>query len=110
MRRGFTASLRAELLHEDSGICLSIVELPAVNTPQFDWARVHLSHTPRPMGTPVEPEVVADAVFRAAEGSWREYWLGLPTWLTTSEIWRFPAISTDIWRIKPCAGNRLASR
>jgi NAD(P)-dependent dehydrogenase (short-subunit alcohol dehydrogenase family) len=40
--RGFTASLRIELLHEGSAIRVSIVELPAVNTPQFDWARVHL--------------------------------------------------------------------
>jgi NAD(P)-dependent dehydrogenase (short-subunit alcohol dehydrogenase family) len=80
--RGFTDSLRAELIHERSGIRISIVELPAVNTPQFDWARVHLQRTPRPMGRPIEPEVVADAVFRVASGSWREYWLGLPTILT----------------------------
>jgi NAD(P)-dependent dehydrogenase (short-subunit alcohol dehydrogenase family) len=80
--RGFTDSLRAELLHEGSDIRLSIVELPAVNTPQFDWARAHLSHTPRPMGRPIEPEVVADAVFRVARGRWREYWLGAPTLLT----------------------------
>ncbi len=80
--RGFTDSLRAELMHERSAIRISIVELPAVNTPQFDWARVHLPRTPRPMGRPVEPEVVADAVFRAAQGSWREYWLGLPTIFT----------------------------
>ncbi len=77
--RGFTDSLRAELIAERSPIRVSIVELPAVNTPQFDWARVHISHTPRPMGRPVQPEVVADAVFRAARGGWREYWLGLPT-------------------------------
>ena len=77
--RGFTDSLRAELIAEGSRIKVSIVELPAVNTPQFDWARVHLSRTPRPMGTPVEPEVVADAVFRASRSGWREYWLGLPT-------------------------------
>lgn len=80
--RGFTASLRTELLHEGSAIRVSIVELPAVNTPQFDWARVHLDHNPRPMGVPVEPEAVAEAVFRAAQGSWGEYWVGLPTWLT----------------------------
>jgi len=80
--RGFTDSLRAELIHERSDIRISIVELPAVNTPQFDWARVHLPKTPRPMGPPVEPEVVADAVFRVASGSWREYWLGLPTIVT----------------------------
>ena len=77
--RGFTDSLRAELLAEGSGVTISIVELPAVNTPQFDWARAHLQRTPRPMGRPVQPEVVADAVYRAAAGGWREYWLGLPT-------------------------------
>jgi len=80
--RGFTNSLRTELLHEKSGITVSIIELPAVNTPQFDWARAHIPHTPRPMGNPVEPEVVADAVFRVAQGSSREYWLGLQTILT----------------------------
>jgi NAD(P)-dependent dehydrogenase (short-subunit alcohol dehydrogenase family) len=80
--RGFTDSLRAELLHEKSPITVSIVELPAVNTPQFDWARAHIPHTPRPMGVPVEPEVVADAVFRVAGRSAREYWLGLQTVLT----------------------------
>lgn len=80
--RGFTDSLRTELISEGSSITVSTVELPAVNTPQFDWARVHMSHTPRPMGRPVEPEVVAQAVFRIAEGSWREYWLGVPTLAT----------------------------
>jgi NAD(P)-dependent dehydrogenase (short-subunit alcohol dehydrogenase family) len=77
--RGFTDSLRAELIAEGSRIRVSIVELPAVNTPQFDWARVHISRTPRPMGRPVEPEAVADAVYQASFGSWREYWLGWPT-------------------------------
>ena len=80
--RGFTDSLRAELLHERSGITVSIVDLPAVNTPQFDWARVHIRNNPRPMGQPVEPEVVADAVFRVAQGSSREYWLGWQTLIT----------------------------
>ena len=80
--RGFTNSLRAELLHERSPVTVSIVELPAVNTPQFDWARAHIPRSPRPMGVPVEPEVVADAVFRVARGSSREYWLGLQTVLT----------------------------
>jgi NAD(P)-dependent dehydrogenase (short-subunit alcohol dehydrogenase family) len=77
--RGFTDSVRGELLHEGSGVRISIVELPAVNTPQFDWARVHMRHAPRPMGRPVQPEVAADAVFRAAQSSGREYWLGYPT-------------------------------
>jgi NAD(P)-dependent dehydrogenase (short-subunit alcohol dehydrogenase family) len=80
--RGFTDSLRTELIHERSGITVSIVELPAVNTPQFDWARARTPRTPRPMGTPVEPEVVANAVHRVAQGSSREYWLGLQSILT----------------------------
>src|SRR5215210_5170042 len=41
--RGFTDSLRTELIHDGSRIRLSMVHLPAVNTPQFDWARIHLS-------------------------------------------------------------------
>jgi NAD(P)-dependent dehydrogenase (short-subunit alcohol dehydrogenase family) len=77
--RGFTSSLRAELDGEGSRIHVSMVELPAVNTPQFDWARTHLSSKPRPMGKPIRPEVAADAIFRASQGRWREYWLGLPT-------------------------------
>lgn len=80
--RGFTDALRAELLHEGAGISVSIVDLPAVNTPQFDWARVNLRNNPRPMGQPIQPEVVADAVFRAARGSAREYWLGWQTIMT----------------------------
>jgi short-subunit dehydrogenase len=80
--RGFSDSLRSELIHEGSGITVTIVDLPAVNTPQFDWAGSHMEHEPRPMGTPLQPEAVADAVFRAAEGHWREYWLGVPTMLT----------------------------
>jgi NAD(P)-dependent dehydrogenase (short-subunit alcohol dehydrogenase family) len=77
--RGFTDSVRTELLHEGSQISIAMVDLPAVNTPQFDWARVHIDRQPRPMGRPIQPEVVAEAVFKAAQGSWREYWLGWPT-------------------------------
>lgn len=80
--RGFTDALRAELLHERSNLRVTMLDLPAVNTPQFDWARVHMRYTPRPMGTPVEPEVVANAVFTAAQGKSREYWLGSQTLLT----------------------------
>jgi len=77
--RGFTDSVRTELLHEGSNVSIAMIDLPAVNTPQFDWARVHIDREPRPMGRPVEPEVVADAVFKAANGGFREYWLGWPT-------------------------------
>jgi short-subunit dehydrogenase len=80
--RGFTASLRAEMDHAKSGIAVSIMELPAMNTPQFDWARVHIPRQPKPMGTIYQPEVAAEAVFRAAASRPREYWVGLSTVLT----------------------------
>ena len=80
--RGFTEALRAELLHERSGIAITMVQLPAVNTPQFDWARSHMKRLPRPMGLTFQPETVADAVFHAAHRPRPEYWLGRTTVLT----------------------------
>jgi short-subunit dehydrogenase len=75
--RGFTNSLRTELLHDRSDIHLTMVHLPAVNTPQFDWARTHMDKQPRPVAPVYEPEVVAEAIYRAAHQHKREYWLGL---------------------------------
>jgi len=80
--RGFTASLRTELEHDRSPITVSIVELPAMNTPQFDWARTHLMHQPRPMGTIYQPEAAAEAIFQAARRGIPEYWVGLSTAMT----------------------------
>jgi len=77
--RGFTDSLRTELIHDASRIELVMVHLPAVNTPQFDWARTHLGREPRPVPPVVQPEVVAAALFRAAHRPQREIWLGLST-------------------------------
>lgn len=55
------------------------MELPAVNTPQFDWARTRMPHQPRPVAPVVEPEVIADTVFEAVGRPRREYWIGLST-------------------------------
>jgi NAD(P)-dependent dehydrogenase (short-subunit alcohol dehydrogenase family) len=77
--RGFTDSLRTELIHDRSLIRLTVMELPAINTPQFDWARTHMPRQPRPVPPVVQPEVVADAVFSAARYPRREYWIGLST-------------------------------
>jgi NAD(P)-dependent dehydrogenase (short-subunit alcohol dehydrogenase family) len=107
--RGFTHSLRAELLHEGSGISVSIVDLPAVNTPQFDWARLHIRNNPRPMGQPVEPEVAADAVFRVARGSSREYWLGLQTLLTILANMVAPALLDRYLARNAIAGQQTAT-
>jgi short-subunit dehydrogenase len=77
--RGFTNSLRTELIHDQSAIHITMVHLPAVNTPQFDWARTHMRKQPRPVPPVVQPEVAADAIFHAAHSHRREYWLGLST-------------------------------
>jgi NAD(P)-dependent dehydrogenase (short-subunit alcohol dehydrogenase family) len=108
--RGFTDSLRAELIHEGSGVRLTMIDLPAVNTPQFDWARIHIGHTPRPMGTPIEPELVADAVFRVANGRWREYWLGIPTILTVLGDTIWPGLLERYLARKAIAGQQTATR
>jgi short-subunit dehydrogenase len=77
--RGFTDSLRSELIHAGSAIALTIIELPAVNTPQFDWARTHMPRQPRPVPPVVQPEAIADIIFRAALNPKREIWIGFST-------------------------------
>ncbi len=77
--RGFTDALRTELIHDHSAIKVTIVELPAVNTPQFDWARTHMARQPRPVAPVIQPEAVAEIVFKAAHNPKREYWLGFST-------------------------------
>jgi NAD(P)-dependent dehydrogenase (short-subunit alcohol dehydrogenase family) len=77
--RGFTDSLRSELIHEGSAIRLTMVQLPAVNTPQFDWARSRMPRRLQPVPPIYRPEVVAEAIYRATLEAPRELWVGLPT-------------------------------
>jgi NAD(P)-dependent dehydrogenase (short-subunit alcohol dehydrogenase family) len=77
--RGFTDSLRSELIHEGSAIHVTMVHLPAINTPQFDVARGHLAGRPRPLGAIYQPEIAARAIVWASEHRRRELWVGLPT-------------------------------
>jgi short-subunit dehydrogenase len=77
--RGFTDSLRSELIHVGSPIKIVMMELPAVNTPQFDWARTHMPLQPRPVPPVVQPEAIAEATLRAALHPKREYWVGWST-------------------------------
>jgi NAD(P)-dependent dehydrogenase (short-subunit alcohol dehydrogenase family) len=76
--RGFTDSLRTELLHEGSRIRLTMVQLPAVDTPQFDWARSRMPGRLQPVGAIYAPDAVAEAVVRAAFDAPRELWVGGP--------------------------------
>ncbi|RCS25933.1 SDR family NAD(P)-dependent oxidoreductase [Phyllobacterium salinisoli] len=74
--RGFTESIRSELIRERSRVRMSFVVLPALDTPQFDWARNRLSDQPRPVAPVHEPEVAAAAILRAADFAPRELVVG----------------------------------
>ncbi|PZP43450.1 MAG: short-chain dehydrogenase [Azospirillum brasilense] len=77
--RGFMDSLRVELLHDRSRIRLTMVQLPAVNTPQFEWARNRMGKRAQPVPPIHQPEAVGEAIFAAAVQPKREVWLGWPT-------------------------------
>jgi hypothetical protein len=73
---GFTESLRCELLHEGSGVRVTMVQLPALNTPQFDVVRSRLPRRPQPVPPIYQPEVAAEAIVWAARHPRREIWVG----------------------------------
>jgi NADP-dependent 3-hydroxy acid dehydrogenase YdfG len=77
--RAFTDSLRSELIHERSAIALTMLQLPAVNTPQFEVVRNRLDAHPHPVPPVFQPELIAEAVVHAALHPRREMWLGLST-------------------------------
>jgi NAD(P)-dependent dehydrogenase (short-subunit alcohol dehydrogenase family) len=77
---GFTSSLRCELLHEHSGVKVTVVQMPAVNTPQFSWVRSKLPRHPQPVPPIYQPEVAARGVLYAADHPGRrQYWVGAST-------------------------------
>ncbi|MFP5317908.1 MAG: SDR family oxidoreductase [Acidimicrobiia bacterium] len=80
--RGFTDSLRTELMAEGSNVRLTTVHLPAVNTPQFGWCRSKLPKHPRPVAPVFQPEVAAEAVVWAAAHDRRELTVGARAVLT----------------------------
>jgi NAD(P)-dependent dehydrogenase (short-subunit alcohol dehydrogenase family) len=74
--RGFTDSLRTELLHDGSNVRVSMLQLPAVNTPQFEVVRTRMPRHPRPVPPTFAPEMIADSVVWAAERAPREMVIG----------------------------------
>ncbi|MGW5668399.1 SDR family oxidoreductase [Micromonospora sp. NPDC003776] len=80
---GFTESVRCELMHDGSRVQVTMVHLPAVNTPQFDWLLSRLPRHAEPVPPIYEPEVAARAIVGAADRPGRrEYWVGMSTVLT----------------------------
>ena len=77
--RGFTDTIRTELIHAKSGVHITMVQLPAVNTPQFNWCKTRLPNHPQPVPPIYQPEVPAEAIVWAAEHRRRELWVGRST-------------------------------
>jgi NAD(P)-dependent dehydrogenase (short-subunit alcohol dehydrogenase family) len=77
--QGFHDSLRSELIHDKSNVRVTMVQLPAMNTPQFSWVKSRLPRKPQPVPPIYQPEIGADAVHFAAHNDRREMYVGYPT-------------------------------
>jgi hypothetical protein len=81
---GFTDSLRSELIHDGSQVRVTVVHMPALNTPQFSWCKSRMPDKPQPVPPIFQPEVGAEAVYWAAHNTRREVFVG---WPTQQAIW-----------------------
>ena len=82
--KNFTEALRTELRHEGSRVRITMVQLPAHNTPQFEWGRSRMPRHPQPVPPIFQPEVAAEAIVHAARRPRRELYVG---WPTVKVIW-----------------------
>jgi NAD(P)-dependent dehydrogenase (short-subunit alcohol dehydrogenase family) len=108
--RAFTDSLRSELRHEGSYIRLTMLQLPAVNTPQFDWARNRFHHRAQPLAPIFQPEAVAGIVYRAARTTPRELWIGFPVLKTIAGAIAGPGFLDGYLAKKGYEGQLAAER
>ncbi len=94
--RGFTDSLRCELIHKQSKVRLTMVQLPAVNTPQFNWCRSRLPRKTQPVPPIYQPEIPARAIWWAAHHPRREFFIGV---MSVLSIWgnRFLPSLADLY-------------
>jgi hypothetical protein len=76
---GFTDSLRCELLHDRSRVRVTMVQMPALKTPQFEWSRTRRQRRPQPVPPIFQPELGAQAVLLAVDQGRTEVWFGFPT-------------------------------
>lgn len=81
---GFTASLRTELLHDKSKVQVTMLQMPALNTPQFGWVKSRLPRKAQPVPPIFQPEVAARAIYYAAHHPRREFYVG---WSSAKAIW-----------------------
>ncbi len=90
--RGFIDALRSELIHDQSGVHLTMVQLSAFNTPQFDWGKTCFTKQPQPVPPIFQPEVAADGIYYAATHRKRELWVGWPAVQAILANKLFPAL------------------
>jgi short chain dehydrogenase len=81
---GFTDSIRSELIHDGSHVHITVVQMPALNTPQFSWCKSNMRRKAQPVPPIFQPEVGAEAVYWAAHQRHREVFVG---WPTARAIW-----------------------
>lgn len=89
--QGFVDSLRCELLHDGSKVRVTMVQMPALNTPQFSWVKSRLPRKPQPVPPIFQPEIAAEAIYWAAHHDRPEVYVGWPT-------------------VKAIVGNKIAPR
>lgn len=77
--QGFCDSLRCELIHDRSNVRVTMIQMPALNTPQFGWVKSRLPHKAQPVPPIYQPEIAAHAIVYASEHPRREIYVGLPT-------------------------------
>jgi NAD(P)-dependent dehydrogenase (short-subunit alcohol dehydrogenase family) len=106
---GFTEAVRCELLHEGSNVRITVVQMPAVNTPQFSWVRSRLPRHPQPVPPIYQPEVAARGVLRAATDPGRkERWVGAST-VATVLAQKFAAPLLDRYLARTGYGSQQTS-
>lgn len=89
---GFTDSIRCELIHDNSNVQITMVQLPAVNTPQFSWVKSRLPDKAQPVPPIYQPEVIADAVTWVTDHYRRELFIGMSTVIAIQGNKLFPAL------------------
>src|SRR5437667_5249656 len=77
--QGFCDSLRCELLHDKSNVKVTMLQMPALNTPQFGWVKSRLPRRAQPVPPIFQPEVAAEAIYFAAHHPRREFYVGAPS-------------------------------
>ena len=93
--QGFVDSVRVELLADDSKVRLTMVQLPGVNTPQFDWVKSRLPNQAQPVPPVFQPEAIAEAIVEAADSGRREVYVGLPTITAPASVAMRPMLAEN---------------